>query len=66
MICTHIGNRIGVTAADILTLDSDWKTRLPQQQFHEKTIFLIENARDVVHAGYTTVQEVFRVLGPQV
>jgi type II secretory ATPase GspE/PulE/Tfp pilus assembly ATPase PilB-like protein/DNA-binding NarL/FixJ family response regulator len=31
----------------------------------EKTIFLIEDARDKVHAGHTTVQEVLRVLGPQ-
>jgi type II secretory ATPase GspE/PulE/Tfp pilus assembly ATPase PilB-like protein len=31
----------------------------------EKTIFLIEDARDKVHAGHTTAQEVLRVLGPQ-
>ncbi len=31
----------------------------------EKTIFLIEDARDKVHAGHTTAQEILRVLGPQ-
>ncbi len=32
----------------------------------EKTIFLIEDARDKVHAGSTTAKEVLRVLGPQI
>jgi len=32
----------------------------------DKTVFLIEDARNKVNDGYTTVSEVFRVLGPQV
>lgn len=32
----------------------------------EKMVFLIEDARNKVHAGLTTVAEVLRVLGPQI
>lgn len=32
---------------------------------NDKTTFLIEDARDKVHAGYTTASEILRVLGPQ-
>lgn len=56
-----------VISDNFVTLLSAGKNvvELKKAAAEDKTTFLIEDARDKVHAGYTTASEVLRVLGPQ-
>jgi type II secretory ATPase GspE/PulE/Tfp pilus assembly ATPase PilB-like protein/DNA-binding response OmpR family regulator len=73
--CNHTGYSGRYPLHEVLILNERMQHLLSQGRSiveigraatEDKTVFLIEDARNKVNKGYTTVSEVFRVLGPQV
>ena len=74
MHCNHTGYKGRYPLHEVLTLNERMQHLLSQGRSiveigraatEDKTEFLIEDARNKVDEGHTTVSEVFRVLGPQ-
>ncbi len=73
--CNHTGYKGRYPLQEVLILNENMRDLLSQNKSvieigraasKDKILFLIEDARDKVDEGFTTVSEVFRVLGPQV
>ncbi len=72
--CNHTGYKGRYPLHEVLILNERMQHLLSQGRSiveigraatEDKTVFLIEDARNKVDKGHTTVSEVFRVLGPQ-
>lgn len=73
--CNHTGYKGRYPLHEVLILTERMRHLLSQGRSiveigraaaEDKTVFLIEDAKNKVNEGHTTVSEIFRVLGPQI